>query len=129
MILTCRDCIHWEACSEYQAAFWGHKSQVNSKIVNASPDTCPFFHDSTTFMKLPCKIGDTVYVIERMLGVTEIVPFEVKSILITNNDYRLIVINNNYLGLSASEIGKTVFFTREKAEQVLKGREHDDLHG
>lgn len=49
---TCKDCLYWEACNEYRGAFWGHKAQYSSPIINASADSCIFYKDCSRFVEL-----------------------------------------------------------------------------
>lgn len=49
---TCKDCLYWEACNEYRGAFWGHKAQYSSPIINASADSCIFYKDRSRFVEL-----------------------------------------------------------------------------
>ena len=46
--ITCKDCIHFDVCTEYNVAFWGYKSHLDSPIINATPDNCPFFSEKTS---------------------------------------------------------------------------------
>lgn len=78
-------------------------------------------------LRLPCKVGDTVYVPTRNI-VSE---FTVCSIEVYNEG---IFVNwrcengiypcaryANIKGFAMTEIGKTVFFTKSEAEQLVKG--------
>lgn len=79
---------------------------------------------------LPCKVGLTIYVVSRYYaGDWEVYKCNIDSITIYEkntfiscvaNDVRFGKIN---FGLHISEIGKTVFLTREEAEQKLKLKE------
>ncbi len=78
--------------------------------------------ENGTFVKLPCKVGDTVYEICGQRKAGEWVAVVKERIVET------IEVLNSVLGLrfgrtlwvSASEIGKTVFLTREEAEEALE---------
>ena len=50
--MTCKDCIHYEACREYDRAFWGHTSNKHSDLINAKPEDCPYFKDRSRFVEL-----------------------------------------------------------------------------
>lgn len=121
----CRDCAHWKVCNEYRRAFWGHKAQHSSPIVNASADSCIFYKDRSRFVELPCKVGDTVYVIVSIAGEEKIIQDHVETIGI---GYYADGINiYQFDGVKTDgyfeDFGKTVFLTREAAEQALKERE------
>lgn len=47
--MTCKDCIHYETCEAFGCLYF---------------DECSYFIDKSEIIKLPCKIGDTVYFIE-----------------------------------------------------------------
>ena len=110
---NCKECIHCAVCGfdddeiEYTAL-------------------CSFFQDRSRFVELPCKVGDTIFCIIHILGETEIVSSKVQRILFTEDDCRLIVQDNNYIGLSVNDVGKTIFLNCEEAEQALKEREIND---
>lgn len=82
----------------------------------------------------PCKVGDTVYMPWNfdgadgvaILTVTHIVLDSlhayIKTDLTSDCDEYLVAYNRGRF--SFDEIGKTVFLTREEAEQALKEREH-----
>ena len=69
---------------------------------------------------LPCKVGDTVYRVAKHRGVWEVLPREVVSIT-----YRLDHLYRVVFEIFSTEydrLGKTVFLTREEAENALKER-------
>lgn len=74
----------------------------------------------------PCKVGDTVYKIEgdgiirelKAISCSCLVSDSVRSMTIHCSNYREAVISFTW-----SDFGKTVFLTREDAEQALKGGE------
>lgn len=77
----------------------------------------------------PCKVGDTVYVISRYYtGDWEVYKCEIDTITIYKNNTFISCVANDVrfgkinFGLNVSEIGKTVFLTKEEAEKALKER-------
>lgn len=142
----CRDCLHWEVCNEYRGAFWGHKAQYSSPIVNASADSCIFYKDRSRFVELPCPIKprDKVWYILEGLSEVDLKEYAIKSGECAVGNEPDIVIevgtlgfwvnqlstrNENYLVpddcdfISWDEIGKSYFLSKEEAEQALKERE------
>lgn len=118
---SCKDCLCVDVC------------KMRSDIVSADyyPEilkkkfeeecNCPHFKDRTRFVELPCKVGDTVYVIEN----NEIIEDFVDQIGIGyycdgENIYQMDGIKTDWY---FSDIGKTVFLTREEAEKALEERE------
>lgn len=80
----------------------------------------------------PCKSGDTVYVVSRYYaGDWEVYKCDIDTITIYENNTFISCVANDVrfgkinFGLNVSEIGKTVFLTKEEAEQALKERGAD----
>lgn len=78
-------------------------------------------------MKLPCKVGDTVYVPTRNFDSNFV--SKLRIVMISVGKYGTyfgwmldsgIYPNFNLDGFSESQLGKTVFLTREEAEKKLK---------
>ena len=84
-----------------------------------------------TLIELPCKVGDTVYVPWKYDGVSSIAFFTVKHIIFTHGKEAYIRTGfdtddtgfyNQFNGgqFDFIDFGKTVFLTREEAENRLK---------
>lgn len=106
---SCKDCLHYEFCSAGKLCL--------SDYVN-----CKYFKDRNRFVELPCKVGDTVYLIKNHniyeRKVTRII-FDPRTIIqLMAKDY---VCYASCIG--RNDFGKTVFLTREEAERALKERE------
>ena len=78
---------------------------------------------------LPCKVGDTVYMICRTLNADYIARDEILARRVKGyggnalNKVWLTVNNGSYnLSVFPSEFGKTVFLTREEAERAMEGK-------
>ena len=102
---NCADCIHAEVCAGYEVTM----------------PACKDFADKSLYIKLPCKVGDTVYVINS-LWVSE---YTVKEIGYDAVFYQVYCENEEYAQdcryfmFFDERIGKTVFLTRELAEEAL----------
>ena len=72
---------------------------------------------------LPCKVGQTVYVVSRYYGgLWQIHECRVDSLTIYEKHIFMSLVDREYnFGMEVSEIGKTVFFTKKEAERALKG--------
>ena len=77
----------------------------------------------------PCKVEDTVYVISRYYtGDWEVYKCEIDTITIYKNNTFISCVANDVrfgkinFGLNISEMGKTVFLTKEEAERELEKR-------
>jgi hypothetical protein len=90
---------------------------------------CEHFADRSRFVELPCKIGDTLYTVVRGYKIREWIvtnicfsdylPRSVK--VITARDKQ----NSEHMRFAEHYLEKTIFLTREAAEQALKGRENN----
>ena len=107
---TCKDCLHNEMC------YGTHTDD--------SP-TCCDFKDKSRYIELPCKVGDVMYQVTRNF----ISEFRVRFVEIATCGnlflHTDLISGIVYTGevFSESDIGKTVFLTREEAEKALKERE------
>ena len=125
---TCKDCIHYEVCEPYTSP---NESFPEKK------GGCPLFKDKARFIELPCAVGDTVYVPWHWVGTQGIATVEVEEVKVYDNVNKrcMFFIDmqsddedfNQAYGCWKLEqnIGKTVFLTKEDAEQKLKEKEND----
>lgn len=80
--------------------------------------------DSKRLVKLPCRIGDTVYKIS--YDRRRIISYKIEEIIISNDIFMVGRDENNTReGLHSSDIGKTVFLEIEDAEKVLGDVKYD----
>ena len=92
-----------------------------------------YLKQSENVVELPCKIGDTVYVVDSWRVTDEPIPYQITNLTITQNKkgvwtkkYRAMWIKNGKTvdcqhNFEFAEIGKTVFLTKEEAEAKMKG--------
>ena len=77
-------------------------------------------------IRLPCKVGDTVYEPRPDRGFISVYEITLITISGTNIFYKWMLIDGIYSnldGFSNDKIGKTVFITRKEAEKNLKEME------
>ena len=120
--MTCNDCVHVEVCGTF--------SILSESFEIASPERiasdCEHFKDRSRFVELPCKVGDTVYIIARISGKEEIIQDSVESFTISyfvDNTPIILFDGIETCDWDSSDFGKQVFLTKEQAEQTLKERE------
>lgn len=106
---TCKDCICYSGCS-------GILNDFGMRL-NPAREVCDRFEDSSRFVELPCKVGDTIY--WNLLG--KPVEDEIMSITIYKNVIR--VSFGKGISFDIKDIGRMLFLSREEAEQALKERE------
>ena len=120
--MTCKDCIHYEACHDMY--YEEHATRHFDPEKHNAEKECGYFKDRSRFVELPCKLGDTLFVPTRnFVSEYKVVSFHVCGEGVW---YRTNVIKGILTRLIADNvenIGKTVFLTREEAEQALKERE------
>ena len=109
---TCKDCINYDVCS---------KMNTNCDRGNH----CEMFKDREKFVKLPCKVGDTVYV-KTLFG--EYAEAEVRDYSYFISCGFCVVVTSTKFDkhhIPFSKFGKTVFLTREEVEQALKENDNE----
>ena len=111
--MTCKDCIHCDVCKHL---IDGWKTLC-----------CDDFADRSRLVELPCKVGDTVFVVEKIAEEWKIIKDHVETISIGYyadgvNIYQFDGIKTDRY---FEDFGKTVFLTREEAEAALKERENN----
>lgn len=102
----------------------------------ANCDTCPIqkalsklaeyedLEEQGLLLKLPCKVGDKLYVIRKLCDGKETKVIE--EIVASSFDIRPLqkfVLDTDGRRLNFSKFGQTVFLTKEEAEQALKAEQ------
>lgn len=112
--MTCKDCVHYDVCN-----IFGYEVLGNF-------DICVHFKDKSKFIELPCKVGDKVFVIDKK----EIYECSIYGIDIDFKGGWFTFLHNgvfpsfkNKKVYYLSEMGKTVFLTKEEAEQALRSQQ------
>ena len=111
--MTCNDCIHYKVCK---------KTRIMNPSHNYAAE-CNDYNDRSRFVELPCKLGDTLFVPTRnLVSEYKVVSFHVcgEGIWYRTNVIKGIL--TRLISDNVENIGKTVFLTREEAEQALKER-------
>ena len=110
----CKSCLYYEICNAIGLV--GIESTEKIKCVR--------YKDRSRFVELPCKLGDTLFVPTRnFVSEYKIVSFHVcgEGIWYRTNVIKGIL--TRLISDNVENIGKTVFLTREEAEQALKERD------
>ncbi len=134
---NCKDCIHNEACNCWL-------SKENKQLLSEEGHICEHFKDRNKFIELPCKVGDTVYVLEYEDG--EAVDYGGWIFLMANDNFALLspIVNNErnsiqlcnyYFEKYVEEDERTdstiivpideLYFTKQEAEKALEERENN----
>ena len=113
--MNCKDCLHFDVC-------------LLGAPVYGLTGTCLNFNNKSTWVHLPCKVGDVVYQVTRNF----ISEFRVRFVEIATCGnlflHTDLISGIVYTGevFSESDIGKTVFLTREEAEKALQDMRKED---
>ena len=107
--MTCKDCFHYGICSldvcfAYEDNGEIYQFQDSQKV----EEDCVAFSDKSEWVRLPCKVGDIVYLVD--------------SERIYKMKVRAVIYDTDGIALDERAIGKSVFLTREEAEKALEER-------
>jgi hypothetical protein len=91
-------------------------------------DDCEHFKDHSRFVELPCKVGDTVYLLHNVYN--NILAYSVSKILINSGEPIIEIVEDerriHILHIPARKLNNSLFLTKEQAEQALKEREENE---
>lgn len=114
---SCKDCMHEKVCDYF-----------GGDLNEEGAENCVCFKDRNRFVELPCKAGDTIYEIteRKRNGKWNKVVVErvVNGIEIGRGGF-MTVRSGTTVIVFLSNLGKTVFLTKEEAEKALKERENN----
>lgn len=115
----CKDCVHFEACKNIY--------EIHGDGLSEESYGCDQFSHRSLFVKLPCKVGDFVYLVTnlRTIGKYLVTSIEIRKSLVDINWKMIDGVGYPTPFVGAEEIGKTVFLSREEAERALKERENN----
>nr|DAG51376.1 MAG TPA: nucleoporin [Caudoviricetes sp.] len=110
--MTCKDCLHYEACDRLADAKLGYD------IMQVRTGVCKCFSDKAEWLHLPCKHGGQVFSIVVFGGKPTIVTDRVCGFVRIEDTIG--VITNVYV--DGGTWGYNVFPTQEEAEKALAER-------
>ena len=119
--MTCKDCYHHDACKT-----WINHGETLYSDYTYSTEDCPFYKDKSRIVELPCKVGDILYYPWVYGGTSGVAMLEVFSFKIYVQGRVLAVVKDPESDLEMpkqfhlEDFGKTVFLTREEAEEALR---------
>lgn len=118
--MECKDCVHCNVCCD-----WKNICNQMSAFSSVEMEVCKDFKDKSKIIELPCNAGDDVFEItdRNTISVFRIRFIEIS---ICNNIFLHTDIIEGFIYsgevFRESDIGKTVFLTREEAEKALEER-------
>ena len=141
--MNCKDCLFYDFCNDYNEypEYVQHCEQTTEKEFK-----CSHFKEKSRFVELPCKVGDTVYLVDRTrdgrLGnIYRVVECSVEKIVLRYSTFQKITIvevyleydENDYIGCTVEKIvhdtsfGHTVFTNEQDAEATREKMEKEYL--
>lgn len=115
--MTCKDCIHYDVCSKKH---WHVECNKYACDLNDIENRCDDFKDKSRFIELPCKIGDTVYLVDDKM---EIIEYSIINIFFASFNFALwlkVENNDSVKTLLFSHYNQHWFTNKSKAEAKLK---------
>ena len=121
----CKDCVHYEVCKDDVEL---HRDFYDCLEVDGVEKHCDHFKPKSRFVELPCAFGDVIY----MLVTRKTTSYDFKR---ENGTLKMIKQRNQHIFIKRTSFmksnffkvlewwGKTVFPSRELAEEALKERE------
>lgn len=121
-IKECIDEVYGQDCAYYDVDGFAIANEIYDAGYRKLPCLCNQEKDGE-WIKLPCKVGDTLYVISQMKD-KRFLPFinkyEVTSIEIKKKSIVIYHEKNEYTKtFKQTDFGKTVFLSKEEAEQFV----------
>lgn len=116
--MKCNDCLHKNVCRYYPVD--SLPPLIRESIFKKLDAECQDFKDKSKIVELPCKAGDLVYT-QNPYAPADFIPKD-KEIEQWKVNHIGITLNCRGWGklIGFNDIGKTVFLTREEAEQAAK---------
>ena len=147
--MTCKDCIHYDMCSGFtptdlDSDVFDYCREGRTDEIPDIEERCSSFKDRNRFIELPCKAGDTVYVLDDFIWACDCgeckhfeegwydSPHECRKTRTSRKPPECIEIVERTVAykdilqyMNWDDFGKTVFLTKEEAERALKEREQN----
>lgn len=117
--LVCFACGHEHNCSTHGCAILRAAADALESIAAKHNG-----YQEPLTVTLPCKVGDAVY----SIGIGKVVESRVRTFWMgeISGLSHLVMIRTTRYDIEADQIGKTVFLTREAAEQALNARKPEE---
>lgn len=141
--MNCKDCLFYDFCNDYNEypEYIQHCEQTTGKEFK-----CSHFKDKSHFVELPCKVGDTLYLVDRtrdgIIGsIYRVIECSVEKIVLRYSTFQKRTIvevyleyeENDYIGCTFEKIvydtsfGHTVFTNEQDAKATREKMEKEYL--
>ena len=123
--MTCKDCLHYEAC---KGTYYTAKDCDNIALYDFDGEMyadsgCEDFTDRSEWVHLPCKVEQQLWFVENGEIKCSTVDRIVYEELSTDDIFTRI--DGYGFSVLFDDVGKIVFLTREEAEKALEGMKED----
>ena len=126
--MTCKDCLHYEACKGTYNATWTYSEPNDFDNEHYTDvDDCPNFTTRSEWTHFPCKVGDMVYKVSFVHK--NITPLKVEGFICNLTLWKVrcthlipswIGNQKEHIYISFSSFDKNTFLTCEEAEKALE---------
>ena len=113
--MQCSDCVHYEVCGKCAVEGMDYDQFLFESRCPRVDFDCHNFKPKSRFVELPCEVGQTVYSL--MGGFAEEMKVNRFLLILNPNEQHPL----DY-GKKIDDFGKTVFLTKEEAENALAER-------
>lgn len=113
--MNCENCYHYKICSMFAKKFEQH-ARVNFFSFLFFQTICKDFKDKSRIVELPVSVGQQVWFV-RNGKIEETI---VEKVVLKHRGLHIKLGCNAMYETSCNSIGKTVFLTREEAEEALR---------
>ena len=118
--MNCKDCVHYERCKWNAATLRDAGLLVDfTDDDESASERCIFFKNKANFVELPCKVGTELFLSDYLNFHHRLKEYKFCG------DRIVIIIEcwewQRTCTRFLDDFGKTVFLTKEEAEQALKG--------
>jgi hypothetical protein len=118
----CENCLSKNVCRWYE-------NGTGKNLCCADDFPCPEQKDKDHFIKVPCKVGDTVFFLHNGIELCEAMIINIEDNYYTNPQmwitvefFSKVIGTNTYKNRIDLMLGKTVFLTKEEAETEMRKR-------
>lgn len=115
-IKTCRDCLHYKVCENYDGSFYYYYAD-RVKPNHSITEYCDEFTDYSNWEYLPCRVGNTVYHIN-LQNIVE--PVTIVEVVLGDCGIQDLYVENDDDGICFKDTFDTFYMTYEEAEKATK---------
>ena len=125
--MTCKDCIHYGVCGGFTPTdldqdVFDYCREGRTDEIPDIEERCGEFKDKSRYIEIHCKVGDTVYHINKTPFGGEVYELEIFDVSLRKGKPYY---ETESIDFDNTAIGKSIFLTKEGAEAKMKGGEQE----